>query len=267
MLGLYDSGLGGLTVLAALRRAGVAADIVYFADQAHVPYGDRTDADLYRLLSENFAVLDAQGVDAVVMACNTTCAVAARRGGFPPTRGPVLDLIRNAADALRAAPYTRIAVLATVATVRSGAYRHAIARAAPHVDVVEIAAPALVPLVEAGRAGSRAAGDAVRTVCAMLPGGVDAVLYGCTHYPLLDEHFAAALGPAVARIDPAIAQATATVALLAQAVPREHGTTRYLTNGDIAAFEDHVRRWTGEGSGTFASVAARLPAPSARAAS
>jgi glutamate racemase len=257
MLGLYDSGLGGLTVLAALRRAGIDQDVVYFADQAHVPYGDRTDAELYALLGENFGILDAHGVDALVMACNTSCAVAARSGGFPPARGPVLDLIANAAAALHGTTARRIAVVATTATVRSGAYRRAIRAAAPGVEVREIAAPALVPLVERGAADSLEARAAVGELCAVVGDGVDALVYGCTHYPLLDAHFAAALGPDVARIDPALAQAAAAAALVADlALPAGTGATVYLTNGDLAAFERNVRRWTSEPGGTYALAGA-----------
>ena len=82
MIGVYDSGLGGLTVLAALRAAGIGDDVVYFADQAHVPYGERTDADLHGLLTANLTWLAEHGVDLVVMGCNTSCAVAA---GSRPT--------------------------------------------------------------------------------------------------------------------------------------------------------------------------------------
>jgi glutamate racemase len=257
MLGLYDSGLGGLTVLGALRAAGIDQDVLYFADGAHVPYGDRSDAQLYALLSENFALLEAHGVDAVVMACNTSCAVAARLGGFPQTRLPVLDLIGNAAAALRDTRFRRIAVFATAATVRSGAYRRAIGLYAPQVEVVEIAAPALVPLVERGLAAARAAGEAVDALCRGLPGGVDAIVYGCTHYPLLDAHFAAALGPGIARIDPALAQAAAATALVRRlALPAGSGRTHYLTNGNLAAFESNVRAWTADRSGTFAAIRA-----------
>lgn len=257
MLGLYDSGLGGLTVLAALRAAGIDADVVYFADQAHVPYGDRTDAELYGFLQENFRLLEAHGADAIVMACNTSCAVAARRGGFPRTRLPVLDLIGNAAAALHEARFARIAVFATAATVRSGAYRAAIAAQAPHIEVVEIAAPELVPLIEAGLAPTDRALAAVGELCRALPAGVDAILYGCTHYPLLDMHFARALQPGVVRIDPASTQAAAAAALVRRrALPHGNGVTHYLTNGDLAAFKANVRVWTGDQTGTFAAAAA-----------
>jgi len=255
MLGLYDSGLGGLTVLAALRQTGVDADIVYFADQAHVPYGDRSDADLYALLRENFALLATYGITAAVMACNTSCAVASRTGGFPAARFAVLDLIENAAAALRDTPPRRIAVVATAATVRSGAYRRAIARSAPHIAVTELAAPELVPLVESGAADSPRAFEAVADVCRALPAGTQAVLYGCTHYPLLDAAFAAALGPGVERIDPALAQARAAHAFVrASHGAAGSGATHFVTNADPIAFEANVRRWTRDASATFEHV-------------
>ena len=81
-IGVYDSGLGGLTVLSALRAAGIAEDVIYFADQAHVPYGDKTDDELRILLRDNLAWLESRGVAIVAMGCNTSCAVA-RRTGWP----------------------------------------------------------------------------------------------------------------------------------------------------------------------------------------
>jgi glutamate racemase len=255
VIGVYDSGLGGLTVLAALRRAKIDDDVVYFADQAHVPYGERTDADLHSLLTANLAWLGEHGVDVVVMGCNTSCAVASRLG-WPASafRFPVQDLIVNGARAFADAPYRRVAVVATAATVRSHAYAAAIGAVAPHVDVIEIAAPALVPLVEAGQSDSIGARDAVRDVVAQFPAGVDAVVYGCTHYPLLDAHFAAAVTDA-ARIDPAREQARAVAAL---SLTPGGGTTLYVTNGDVAAFEHNVRHWTGDRSGRIMGLAANL---------
>ena len=251
MIGVYDSGLGGLTVLAALRAAGVTADVVYFADQAHVPYGERTDADLHGLLSANLTWLAGHGADVVVMGCNTSCAVASRLG-WPPTRFrlPVQDLIANGARAFAGTAFRRIAVIATPATVRSHAYARAIAAAAPQIDVLEVAAPALVPLVEAGRAAGDEARAAVREIVAGLPAGIEAIVYGCTHYPLLDAHFAAAL-PHAARIDPAREQARAVVAL---GLPPASATTLYVTNGDPVLFEHNVRAWTGDMTGRVAGL-------------
>jgi glutamate racemase len=253
MIGVYDSGLGGLTVLAALRAAAIDDDVVYFADQAHVPYGERTDADLHALLTANLAWLEAHGVDLVVMGCNTSCAVA-NRLGWPVTnfRLPVQDLIVNGARSFAQSPFKRVAVIATPATVRSHAYASAIGAVAPQVDVVEIAAPLLVPLVEAGQSESAAARDAVREAVAQFPPGVDAIVYGCTHYPLLDAHFALA-APHAARIDPAREQARAVLAL---GLPPGNGTTLYVTNADPVAFEQNVRRWTGDTTGRVRSVTA-----------
>ena len=253
MIGVYDSGLGGLTVLAALRAAGIDEGIVYFADQAHVPYGERTDADLHGLLTANLAWLEGHGVDLVVMGCNTSCAVASRLG-WPGTkfRLPIQDLIVNGARAFAQSPFRRVAVVATAATVRSHAYANAIAAVAPAIDVFEIAAPLLVPLVEAGESETEHARAAVRDVVAEFPADVDAIVYGCTHYPLLDAHFAAA-APAAARIDPAREQARAVLALR---LPPGDGTTLYVTNGDAVAFERNVRKWTGDSAGRVMALAA-----------
>jgi glutamate racemase len=251
VIGVYDSGLGGLTVLAALRRAGITGDVVYFADQAHVPYGDKNDDELHALLTANLGWLREQGADAVVMGCNTSCAVASRRG-WPdvPFPASIVDLIENGAHAFTGARYRQVAVIATAATVRSGAYGRAIRAVAPQTDVHEVAAPALVPLVEAGASESDAARVAVDAICATLPPGVDAIVYGCTHYPLLDAHFARAL-PRAARIDPAVEQARAVAAL---GLPAGASRTTYVTNGDVVAFEHNVRRWTGDTTGRVTAL-------------
>jgi glutamate racemase len=250
-IGVYDSGLGGLTVLGALRAAGIAEDVIYFADQAHVPYGDKTDDELQVLLRDNLAWLEAQGVDIVAMGCNTSCAVAGRTG-WPRTRFRAIeDLITNGAGAFAETAYRSVAVIATAATVRSGAYGNAIRAVAPGIAVAEIAAPALVPLVESNAGDGPAARAAVEAVVAQFPPGVDALVYGCTHYPLLDAHFAA-LAPGIARIDPAREQARA---VLARGVRTgAGGVTRYVTNGDPVLFEANVRRWTGDHTGVVSGL-------------
>lgn len=257
MLGLYDSGLGGLTVLAALRRAGVDGDVVYFADQAHVPYGDKTDAQIHGYLGENLALLGGLGVEAVVTACNTTCAVAERHG-WPASPFPVLDLIATAGRSFAGTPHRRIAVVATVATVRSGAYARAICTASPQAEVFEVAAPALVPIVERGEADTPAARAAVAAVVAQLPPNLDALVYGCTHYPLLDRWFAESLAPQTERIDPAVAQAAAAQRLIAQLnlTPGASKTT-YYTNGNAEQFEAAIRRWTGDETGQVTALVSR----------
>lgn len=244
MIGLFDSGLGGLTVVQRVRERLPMADIVFFADQAHVPYGPRTPENLYDLLVTNLAWLDEQRPDAIVTACNTSCAVA-DRFGWPHTQATIFDLIDSATRAIAHGRHRRIGVVATEATVKSGAYGRRIRERLPGTEVFERAAPALVPLVEAGRIEGNEPREAVAAVCAELPNDLDAVVLACTHYPVLDAHFAAALGPNVVRIDPAIEQAERVCALLGE---RESGSgvTRYVTNADLDAFRRNVARITGE---------------------
>ena len=247
MIGLFDSGLGGLTVLRRVRERLPRADLLYFADQAHVPYGDRDPEDLYGLLRANLAWLDAQGASIVVIGCNTSCAIA-ERYGWPSTRANVLDLIDSAATAVQRAGHRRIGVVATTATVNAGSYGRTLRSAVPGAEVWEIAAPALVPLVEAGRIDGADARASVEEVCAQLPGDLDAVIYGCTHYPLLESHFRAALGITVDLIDPAEMQAERAQLLVknrdgdVNGSIRETGSTRYVTSGDVKAFGVNVAR-------------------------
>ena len=259
MIGLFDSGLGGLTVVRRVREALPDADLVFFADQAHVPYGERSADDLARLLQLNLGWLDAQALDAIVMACNTSCAIADVHG-WPATRARVFDLIDSAALACERAGATRIGVVATAATVQTGAYGRRLRARVPGAAVFEVAAPALVPLVEAGRARSEEARVAVAEACAQLPEGLDAVVYGCTHYPMLDEHFAAALGARIARLDPAWMQGERVAALAAQRGNAGTGTTRYVTNGNLEAFTANVARIMGVAAPATERAEIALPA-------
>lgn len=244
MIGLFDSGLGGLTVVTRVRERLPHSDLVFFADQAHVPYGNRTPDDLLRLLRENLAWLDAQSPEAIVLACNTSCAIADVYG-WPPTLAPVFDLIDSAVAAVESGGYQRIGVVATQATVNSGAYGRRLRQLAGRT-VYEAAAPALVPLVEAGRIEGDEPAAAVQAVCAQLPDDLDAVILACTHYPVLDTHFARALGERVARIDPAIMHAERVAEFVeGRGVACESGQTRYVTNGDIESFSINVGRIMG----------------------
>jgi glutamate racemase len=254
MLGIFDSGLGGLTVLRHVREQLPDEDLVYFADQAHVPYGDRSVEELRAYLADAVTYLEKQGVDAIVMGCNTSCAVAAQFG-YPPAKAPILDLIEAAARNVVESGAARVGVLATAATVRSGAYGNAIRRLAPHVVVEEVAAPALVPLVEAGKRRGTEVRAAVAEACGRFRESLDVIVLACTHYPLLDEEFAAVLGGGVRRIDPSFAQAKRAVAFVrGNPGKKGAGRTRYSTSGDLAAFRANVAAIVGssEDGVTFA---------------
>ncbi|MBV9719978.1 MAG: glutamate racemase [Candidatus Eremiobacteraeota bacterium] len=243
MIGLFDSGLGGLTVLARVRERLPAADVIFFADQAHVPYGDRTHGELLQLLRVNLERFDTYGVEAVVMACNTSCAIA-ERYGWPHSRAPVLDLIESAAIAVERGGFRRVGVVATEATVGAGSYGRTLRRRIEGIDVVEVPAPALVPLVESGTVDGTHPQAAVANVCAHLPLDLDALVYGCTHYPLLERHFRAVLGSTIALIDPAVVQAERAALLLAHGGAGT-GKTTYVTSGDEAEFQSKIARLSG----------------------
>ncbi len=246
MLGLFDSGLGGLTVLRRVREALPLHDMLFFADQAHVPYGDRTPADLLRLVQQNLAWLDAEGAAAIVMACNSTCATASEFG-WPHTNAPILNLIESAAIAAERGRFKRIGVVATAATARSGAYKRHIRARLPDAEVIEVGAPALVPLVEAGKLRGDEPARAVAEVCAPLHGLVDAVLLGCTHYPLLLEHFQTQFAREAPVIDPALVQAERTVEMVERLqIPAGNGQIACVTNGDVVAFEASLRSLIGD---------------------
>lgn len=264
MLGVFDSGLGGLTVVQQLRRRLPHQDITYLADQAHVPYGDRSMMELLDFLRDNISYLDEQRAGAIVVACNTTCSVAMRHG-WPRSKAPIMNLIENAADEVARSGARRVGVLATTVTAKSGAYGEALRARIPGVVVNEVAAPALVPLVEAGHYHGPAVRAAVEKACAPLSRDIDVLVYGCTHYPILDAHFAAILGPGVDRLDPAIAQADAAERLVMQlGITAGAGVTTYATTGDPAAFAPAVHALLGEpnprviGVGHLVAVQSRI---------
>jgi glutamate racemase len=246
MLGIFDSGLGGLTVLRRVRALLPDHDLLYFADQANVPYGDRTPGELLQLTEANLARLNGAGAQAIIMACNTSCATALEFG-WPSTEAPVLDLIESAAIAVKQAGYRNIGIIATAATARSGAYALTIGEHAPGTHVTEIAAPALVPLVEAGKLEGLEPRRAVAAVCAKLPGAVDAVVLACTHYPLLERHFRELLGTEIAIVDPANMHAQRAARLVAELrIPAGAGTTFCMTSGNLERFRENVEAFIGD---------------------
>jgi len=235
-LGIFDSGLGGLTVLRHLRAHLPQADVLYYADQAHVPYGDREPAELRRLLEENLAVLIAAGAEAIVVGCNTSCAIASE-SGWPPVSVPIFDLLEAGADAAFIACRFHVGVVATPATVRSGAYTRAIQRRDRQITVEERAIPALAALVERG-ATPQEAMPVIRAALATFSPGMTCLVYGCSHYPMYADVFAASLPADTLYIDPALAQAERVAAYVrTQGRDREgDGTLRAWTNGDPVLF-------------------------------
>ena len=217
-IGVFDSGVGGLTVLREIVRRSPAESTVYLGDNARAPYGVRSDDEVLAFSMECLDRLVERGVKAIVVACNTSTAVgiAALRRRYSL---PILGVIRPGATA--AALATRdgqVGVIATPATIRSHAYLRAINDEDPSVRVVERATPTLVPLVEAGElAGPTAEATVAEALAPLLEPSdtpIDTLLLGCTHYPLLRSIIAALAGPQVAIVDSATATASALAELL-----------------------------------------------------
>lgn len=206
-LGVFDSGIGGLTVVRHLRRLLPSWPIVYFGDTARVPYGAKSDATVRRFAGEAVQFLSQFEVDRVVVACNTVSAVALRHldREFPGV--PIDGVIEPGAEAAVSATRSgRIGVIGTRATVASGAYEHAIAahakRAGARVRVWAAACPILVPLAEEGMENSKAAREALRHYLEPLKARrIDTLILGCTHYPPFKRAIRAFLGARVRLID------------------------------------------------------------------
>lgn len=214
-IGIFDSGLGGLTVFKEMRRLLPGEDLVYFGDTARVPYGTKSKEAVISFSKEIAGFLAARGVKMIVIACNTASSLALEEVR-KAVRVPVIGVIEpGARAALGAAPAGRILVTGTAATVASGAYRKAISKLAPGAFVVEKACPLFVPLVEEGWCGKKVTElVAAEYLAPFRNRGFDTVILGCTHYPLLKKMIVRALGGRVRIVDSARTAALAVMAEL-----------------------------------------------------
>ena len=273
-IGVFDSGVGGLTVLREIIRRTPLEPTLYLGDNDRAPYGTRSDDEVLAFSTQSLDALVERDVKALVVACNTSTAVglAAFRKRYDL---PVLGVVRpGAAAAALATRNRRVGVIATPATIRSHAYLDAIRVENPAVNVVEHATPALVPMVEAGELSGMVAEATIAESLAPLlsasrqPAGsgsdrdgrppadsIDTLLLGCTHYPLLRPLFVELLGDDVAIVDSATATASALAELLSvNRLEAPAGTTPshiQMTTGDPDRFEAVAGRLFGP---TFVSV-------------
>jgi glutamate racemase len=244
-IGVFDSGVGGLTVLDELRRRLPDEPTIYLGDNERAPYGPRPAFEVERFTAECVAWLLGQDVKLLVLACNTATARA-----LPLVREqaqvPVVGVVRPGAVAAAAATRSgHIGVVATVGTVESGAYPAAIGEADPRLVARQQAAPDLVPLVERGVLDGPVAERAVRGYLASLledDPAIDTLLLGCTHYPLLRPVIERVVGHRVAVVDSAFTTAIAVEDLLDALRARTSegsagmASNRVATTGDAAAF-------------------------------
>jgi glutamate racemase len=251
-IGLFDSGVGGLTVLEAVARRMPFEDLLYLGDTARLPYGTKSPETVRRYARLAIGFLLSQGVKAVVVACNTASALALDAiEEISPV--PVVGVVAPGAEAavLAARSSDRdgvrgpIAVLATEATVASDAYGRAIRNLDPGRDVVHTACPLFVPLAEEGWTENEVArAAAARYLASVSLSGARVVVLGCTHYPLLARTISQALPPCTILVDSAETAARAVEACLPPASRRveiSHGATRLL----VTDASERLRRVAG----------------------
>lgn len=219
-IGIFDSGVGGLTVLKAVRERLPHEDLVYLGDTARLPYGTKSPASVLRYAVQAAAHLEKRDIKLLVVACNTASAVALDALSEALAPLPVLGVVEpGATAAVRAAPGGRHLVLATEATVRLGAYGRAISRLDAGARVRELACELMVALAEEGWTRGEIADGIIRRYLAMLTRGrqrfePQCVILGCTHFPLLYDAVRAAVGGEVPIVDSAGTTASVVQALL-----------------------------------------------------
>jgi glutamate racemase len=245
-IGVFDSGIGGLTVVRELMRQLPRERVIYFGDTARVPYGPKSPDTVRRYSREIAAYLISQDVKAIVVACNTATAHA-----LPELRReydiPIIGVVEPGARAAVAATRRgELGVIGTAGTIGSGAYERAIRAIAPDVDIVARPCPLFVPLVEEGWLNTEATRLVAREYLGPLQAaGIDTLVLGCTHYPLLKPLLARILGPDVALIDSAHETAAETSRVLrAQGLLNDASATNgRLTHRFIASdAADHFLR-------------------------
>lgn len=240
-IGIFDSGVGGLTVYRALREHLPHEHFIYLGDTARVPYGTKSLATVERYAVENALFLVSRGIKILVVACNTASALAlpcVRECARIPTVGVIEAGARAAVEMTRA---KSIGVIATEATVQSRAYTRAIKRLAPETEIIERACPLFVPLAEEGEANSDIASMVAEKYLRDLRGKVDALILGCTHYPLLCAVIQEIIGDDVKLIDSGEAVTRDVVELLAREnLARENSNLNLqsLTNANTARKQD-----------------------------
>lgn len=251
-IGVFDSGLGGLTALRELKKRLPKEELIYFGDTGRVPYGGRSRDTLVRYARQDVALLRSCSPKAIVVACGTVSANALTELQ-QENELPIFGVITPAARAaIRATRNKRVGIIGTAASIRSQAYERELAALDPTVTVTALACPLFVPLVENGRYRR---GDAVVELVVreylepMRAAGVDTLILGCTHYPLLAQVIGDYMGDSVTLIDSGKACADAAEAWLRRSgylAERERGSCRYFVSDSAEDFTRLASVFLGE---------------------
>ncbi len=249
-IGIFDSGIGGLTVARQLRRVLPHEDLIYLGDTARVPYGTKSPASVVRFACEDTRFLLEQNVKAVVVACNTASAWALQtlERRFPvPVFGVILPGVRVALQKTR---NQRIGVIGTSATIRSQAYTKAILARVDDAEVFARACPLLVPLVEEGWTSHAVTHQVLQEYLApLLHRGIDTLVLGCTHYPLLKKAIRQVIGDEIALVDSAescalyVSERLELLKLLRE--DRHRGTIQPFVTDETERFVEFAKKFLG----------------------
>jgi len=235
-IGVFDSGVGGLTVLHEIVRALPAEETIYLGDTGRYPYGTKSAETITRFTLENVEFLVARGIKLLVVACNSSSAVALdaiRARWSLPVIGVIEPGARAAVERTRKG---RVGVVATEATISSGAYTRALRALGPSLEIYLRACPLFVPLAEEGWTDGPIARLVAETYLASLArSGIDTLVLGCTHYPLLKPLIAEVMGADIAIVDSGEETARDVAAALA-----EHGLARTEGRGGASFFATDV---------------------------
>ena len=245
-IGIFDSGVGGLTVFSEMAKLLPSENIVYFGDTARVPYGTRSAETIIRYAKEDIAFLRTHDVKLAVAACGTVSSVYSHDDDSLLYTG-VVDMAARAAA--RATKLGRILVIGTSATVASGSYEKALKAIDGGLSVSAKACPLLVPLVENGYTnfGNKITTEVVREYLAEFIGEVDTLILGCTHFPILSEIIAGVMGENVTLINPGTETAVYVKELLeSRDMLGDGGTHSFYVSDDKAGFEKNAALFLGE---------------------
>jgi glutamate racemase len=216
-IGIFDSGVGGLTVFDAITRVCPAEPLVYFGDTGRYPYGVRSKTVIVEFACQIAAFLEQQGCKFLVVACNSASALALSEVAESVSVDVIGVIEPGAAAAVAATRNRRVGVIGTEATINSGAYVRSLHTLAPDLEVIARPCPLFVALAEEGYAGKEATRlIAEEYLAPFRDDGIDTLVLGCTHYPLLMADIAAVLGPGVRLVDSASAVADVVSARLLQ---------------------------------------------------
>jgi glutamate racemase len=241
-IGVFDSGVGGLTVFREIARALPNESLIYLGDSARVPYGTKSPSTVVRYSLEAARHLLSRDIKMLVVACNTATAAA-----LPVLREqlpiPVIGVVEPGARAAVAVTSGVVGVIATEGTVRSKAYTAAIHAIDPDVHVIESAAPLFVPLAEEGWANTHVAREVAEIYLEpLIDSGIDTLVLGCTHYPILRATIEQVVGGAVAIVDSAETTALTVKEALKTSARNDDPRRQFL----VTDAEERFRRIAGE---------------------